>query len=496
MEDSVKKKEVENNPTTAGSTNVLEATRPRHRLKKFLLENQVLKRLCRPTGPWIPLWTTTLVVTYAFQLLEDHQVHLNGAEDFFDSCPEQGRRTQASAFVKLFAASVTTICIHGHLGSLTGSGNWKRELFRAVEVVISPCYFFFETATAVWYEFASLPAFRKCPWGKRMGPRYRLARMCKVRIESSMPSESNMYLGVINPVHTYAIPLRRDLKWSGRVLILVILLMQYVQAGLLLARRFLSDTAATVDVAMFLMVLSGLIALTQSLIISFINQSWLLSSTSSSNNEPCVAKDCPLPECVGFKIEQNLPNGNFNYTVFGYNIVGIPRTMLHVLAGGNLQWTILQGHKSLRDTWWQAAMTLFGQQYIWELLFDIAVYASSARELGSSLFDTSSPDGGHEAEATHTSIPTPSTAKTASCRPSYSSTILGAFLFVVVFIFGLVVIGLAVCAVLYHMFFFMWPCVDMYMRIVFETSAWKTCNATERCPQLWKDGLEDELWWF
>lgn len=40
------------------------------------------------------------------------------------------------------------------------------------------------------------------------------------------------------------------------------------------------------------------------------------------------------------------------------------------------------------------------------------------------------------------------------------------------------------------------PGVVAYYRVVLETAQWKYVDGAQPCLQLWKDGLEDELWWF
>lgn len=195
--------------------------------------------------------------------------------------------------------------------------------------------------------------------------------------------------------------------------------------------------------------------------------------------------------------------------------------MLHELAGGNLLWILLErGSRGPRDTLWHAVNTLFGQYLIWRLLLSLTVYASSARELVTSLGKDDSDTAGSPPDERSTEgqqqkeqdeqdeaippppaalpIPFPTTAaKTSSGRRrSYVSMILGGLPYVGMFIIGLVAIGLALCAILYHLIVLIWPCVGLYWSIAAETSAWGMRNATEPCPQLWKDGLEDELWWF
>lgn len=93
-----------------------------------------------PTLFWGPSAILALAIivtrTLAFQ---DYQPPSYGnTVEFTSGCPLGGRRTRTSAFVKLFAAAVTTVAIQGHLGSLQGSRTWNWELLRVVDVVFAP----------------------------------------------------------------------------------------------------------------------------------------------------------------------------------------------------------------------------------------------------------------------------------------------------------------------------------------------------------------------
>jgi hypothetical protein len=48
------------------------------------------------------------------------------SQDYAIACPASRRRTKSSVWVKLFAASVTTVCIHGHSES-----RWIKSIEKA-----------------------------------------------------------------------------------------------------------------------------------------------------------------------------------------------------------------------------------------------------------------------------------------------------------------------------------------------------------------------------
>jgi hypothetical protein len=81
---------------------------------------------------------------------------------------------------------------------------------------------------------------------------------------------------------------------------------------------------------MFLMVVSGLAALVQSITISLGNTSWIVHL----GFEACTAQDCGFTECIELKRNLDQPSGKFQSMVFGYNLIGVPRTIMHELPAG------------------------------------------------------------------------------------------------------------------------------------------------------------------
>ncbi|KAF2124227.1 hypothetical protein P153DRAFT_262152, partial [Dothidotthia symphoricarpi CBS 119687] len=223
--------------------------------------------------------------------------------------------------------------------------------------ILSPLASLFQLASTLWTEIANLPSPRHPTWNMNIGFRYRLARMCWCRVDMSS-SDVPPYLGVVNLVHIQKKSKVRDLKWFGRMCILVILFAQYVQAAILLTRRIMADAASTIDLAMSFMVLSGLVGLSQSLIISLVNVSWTLDP----NFVPCVKSACRIPDCIAYKASQSLPNDVFHVIVFGYNITSIPRSVRMMVAGGYLQFDITQHN---HHPFWTVLLALMGLQFIW-----------------------------------------------------------------------------------------------------------------------------------
>jgi hypothetical protein len=470
----------------------------------------------RPSSFWVPLFSITLTVFYTFCALENHYMAFDNTTEFATACPENDRRTQTSAFVKLFAGTVTTVCIHGHLGSLMGSDSWRRELFRMLEVLVNPLASLFAVADAMWRELAISMQVGQDSWDEKVSIRYMLACMCRVRIDTGSSTPAPRLIG-INPHHLSSKALKRNLKWSGRLFLLVVLFAQYVQAAILLSRRLIANTAATVDCAMILMTISGLSALTQSLVISLIKTTWTLTPDSFS---PCIARACRLQSCIALKTELNLPTSTFKLTVFGYNIVGIPRAALYVLAGGNLHLLLLlRKNKSL----WEIVGTTISVNMCHGILLRILVYvyyyggwfkemfrdekndtlprsnediASTNRTIseGTPAIEENEalPRKGEDTVWTDGTIP--EGAPSIFSRLKY--TPLTAILFIIPWTVGLGAIVLALFIVAIQLVYLFSPGVTMYLNVVSETESWNNWDPLTPCPQLWKDGLEDELWWF
>jgi hypothetical protein len=59
---------------------------------------------------------------------------------------------------------------------------------------------------------------------------------------------------------------------------------------------------------------------------------------------------------------------------------------------------------------------------------------------------------------------------------------------------GAIVLGLGMAAS--HLLRRFGPSILMYLEIVRETRRWDAMDPSNPCLELWKDNLEDELWWF
>lgn len=68
-----------------------------------------LKEPCRPNSFSVPLLTSTLALPYAVRAMQDSHLSLSGTDEYQTSCPAYSRRTVTAVFVKLFAATVTTL---------------------------------------------------------------------------------------------------------------------------------------------------------------------------------------------------------------------------------------------------------------------------------------------------------------------------------------------------------------------------------------------------
>ncbi|KAG8161182.1 hypothetical protein KVR01_009446 [Diaporthe batatas] len=410
---------------------------------------------------------------------------LPGIEEYQTACPEASRRTSTGALVKLFAATVTTVGVHGHLSSLHGSLSWRRDLVRAVEVVINPLAPVFTFTTAqFWYGFIDLLRISPGPWKTEISLRYRFARLCNC----------GLTVAAISPHHLETTALERDLKWAGRLLILLVLLGQYSQAAVLLVRRFLSGTEAGVDYAMLLLVFSGLVGLFQSITISLLNVTWTLQSQV----QPCTEPLCSLNECTSLKQEQGLPHKEGTIAVFGHNIAPISRTVLYELAGGYAQfWVITPGRNGI----WTVLRILWSGHICWLSSIYCVLGIDSLRRL------MNTDNGDHQIAVARD--PTSGEQPSEQVPPapitnfndngtnqSESLNLLETLMLFLLFIVGVLSVSWLCMSMLFQLSVLVGPGAILYMRIASETSSWKEMDAMKPCPQLWKDDLEDELWSF
>ena len=79
---------------------------------------------------------------------------------------------------------------------------------------------------------------------------------------------------------------------------------------------------------------------------------------------------------------------------------------------------------------------------------------------------------------------------------SVQAVILGALLSIFLSLVGLGALAFLLMCLAVQLFWLLAPFVGLYSAITSETASWRGIDPTQPCPQLWKDGLEDELWWF
>lgn len=315
-----------------------------------------------------------LVLICAFRAMQYHHISPPGIEDYHTARPQGSRRTAAGASVKLFAATVTSVGLRGHLHSLIGMKSWQYELYRAVEMLVKPLATLFSFSTLVWYSFVEVLNIAPGPCERGTTLKYRFARLCGCTIDTPSGNKCIFPLGLVSPRYIKAIPLARDLKWGGRVLVLFILLGQYIQAVVLLIRRFLADAAAGIDCAMTFLVLAGITTLLQSLTISLLDVSWTLRE----DFRPCTEKLCNIPRCVIFKGEQGYPSTTMSENRFGRNVGMIHKAVLHELAGGWLQLSLLSRND---HSIWRSIMTFWFLQISQRCSLYYVFYVEGFREL-------------------------------------------------------------------------------------------------------------------
>lgn len=439
-----------------------------------------LRDLGRPQSVWIPMISTAIALLSSFRALQNHHISLMGVDNYQVACPEGSRRTATGAVVKLLAATVTTIGIRGHLNSLIDIRSWKFELFRALEVIFMPLAALFSFSDAFWYGFADLLHLGAGPWRSPITLKYRLGRLCGAYITSTTSKERRFSLGFVSPQHLETTQSRRDVKWTGRVTILIILLGQYAQAGVLLSRRILSNTAGGVDYAMSFLVINGVAALVQSLIILLLNVSWSLRT----DIQPCTAKLCTLPECTLSKQEQELPTYEVNRRALGFELVSVARRILYGMAGGLLQLHILW---SPEKGTWKILYNLWTLKLVWESSIFYIVVLDSFKRLAL---------GARTSEDAHVQSQEPTRDPTVTEPEGATGSDCNIIISALMFVGGILSILWLLFIITVQLLALFPPCILMYWQIATELASWKHTDLVQPCPQLWKDYLEDELWWF
>jgi hypothetical protein len=485
-----------NNETQQGNPEA-PASPPNKRAYLFRIFECLLNSLrghLRPTSFYVPILGSTLGLLYGFRAMEKHQLALPGTEEYLDACPQDSRRTAAEVLVKLFAAAVTTIGVHGHLDSLNGSRFWRRELFHALEVCLNPLASVLSFTTAVWYGFIDLIVFSAGPWKEDTGFSYRIGRLCGCYVNTGVPpteDSSLVRLGLISPHHVVANPLKRDLKWCSRVVVLIILFGQYTQAAILLTRRILSNTAAWVDYAMAFLTLSALVALIRSFAIALLNVTWTLEGEF----RPCTESLCSLPGCFESRKRLGLPckilppdSGNI--------LAFVPQILRYQLAGGLLQGLILF---SIKISLWKILLQIYASQIIWSSSIYFMALANGFWEFLAETRESQSPNSlqpvSDREQTSSGSLPAP-TSHGVQNNPIKSWSIAKLLIPFVMAIMGMVMIAWLCLVVVLQLFWLLAPCVILYSMIVIETRSWEEIDSSLPCPQLWKDGLGDKMWWF
>ncbi|KAJ8116072.1 hypothetical protein OPT61_g2424 [Boeremia exigua] len=452
---------------------------------------QWVKKLCRPSS-YLPILSIAFALLYGVRAMEDHQLSFPGTQDYQTSCPLDSRRTPTAVFVKLFAASVTTVGVHGHLSSLNGSKSWRLELFRVLQLGVNPLASVFAFVDLAWYNFIDLFVPSLGLWKCGIRVRHRFASLCGCHVQTRVTPDNGLRypIGQVGPHHLEAKPLERDLRWGGRLLVLVVMLGQYVQAAVLITRRMLSNTAAGVDYAMMFLVMSALPSLFRSLTISVLNVSW----TVNREIEPCTEALCHLPGCAAFKDNQGLPCRTIRIMMFGHNIASYPRMVLYQLVGGFLQCSILL---RLQSSVWSNIMMLGVSQYAWQSTIMYAFYVGGFWELASEGSRIDSTHSAEELPENQTTGTLPSHVEPHSPDgTSQGFTIADAVTALFLSVVGVAAIAWLCLLLVWQLLWLIMPCIAMYSRIAAETESWMRADPTQPCPQLWKDGLEDELWWF
>ncbi|KAH4012137.1 hypothetical protein HBH70_231740 [Parastagonospora nodorum] len=352
--------------------------------------------------------------------------------------------------------------------------------------MISPLKIVVSFLGMIWYGFTDLLALTPGTWKKNMTLRYRVARLCCCHLDTG--TDSSLPLQLVNPEHIKHSSLRRDLKWFGRILVLVVLSGQYVQAGFILARRILSDTAATIDYAMSFLVLSGLIGLFRSLMVSLVHSAWRLDPEFL----PFVEKQCQLRSCKNFKDQQGFPNRT-RFMIYGYNVSNKPRIVLDWQAAGYAQLQIVLNN---RRGMAQHIFAFYGIMAYWYLtIYALVRWSDKSRSDGIDRKpeETSIPASNPIEEGLPAPVaPDFQEIDRARVNSSFIWTIFR-WIFLLVRCLYPALVSLSTTV---QFFYILGPCVGTYWIIVYQTTGWNNINGTTPCQHLWKDSLEDELWWF
>jgi hypothetical protein len=192
---------------------------------------------------------------------------------------------------------------------------------------------------------------------------------------------------------------------------------------------------------------------------------------------PCMEPSCGLLECTQYKDSLGLPNVDYTFRPFNSELTGVPRTVLHMLAGGHLELlcTVHAQHSpqglliqflSVLMIWGHFVQFLVNMDSMWSSWQRMK---PQARQFLRNRMDDEGP-----------SVRLPGRVA----------------IDFVSFIFKLGSVGTTLFSVFVGLCYLFVPFLGMHESIIKETSDWKTWNSSTPCPALWKDDLEDVLWWF
>ncbi|KAK4210388.1 hypothetical protein QBC37DRAFT_485426 [Rhypophila decipiens] len=411
-------------------------------------------------------------------------------------------------FVKLFAATVTTVAIQGHLGSLQGSRAWNWEVLRVVDVLFAPLKTVYTLARALYLELTSDSIYYARQSPNPLSIRYQLAQLCNAGLEL-YDHRSSPWIGTVNPIHVRRTPLPHDVKWAGRVFILLAAASQYTSSLILLVRRFQSDTNAVVDTAKLVLVICGTIDLIKSLLLLAANSRWTVPHDGKFT--PCLDKCCDLDECVVFKEDQGVPNAALTQArdsfTGSYKLVPYLQWLLLSLVGSNLLRVVLSVSHDKRVSFWKEAFIMLTIRQIWEMGLRSLYRLLGAYELIKGINLDTEPqrrqDDGREdpltaqEQAEESTIPADGTLPVtdrsrSTTRCGEKDVLLGVILVTV----GFVMVLFGLVAILFQFVLLVMPSTIILAMFVGEMSTWAAWPVDEPCPQLWKDELEDLLWSF
>jgi hypothetical protein len=159
--------------------------------------------------------------------------------------------------------------------------------------------------------------------------------------------------------------------------------------------------------------------------------------------------------------------------------------ILYELVGGLLQLSMLAGSNF---STWKMLVNLWLLEYIWACsIYYISVLHSFKTDM---VETTVTPDNAHAPSQQAPGSQSDSELKNTSS--SERNVLLSTFMSLA----GVIYIAWFFVITALQLIMLLGPCIMLYYQITLELWSWNDLDPTKPCPQLWKDALEDELWWF